>query len=675
MPCLRHLDIVLPSVFRRRRHAGTCGRGLYLEAMEARVLLSANLTGAINTPLGTAPSGLVVADFNSDGRLDIATAAEGVDVRLGNGDGSFLAPISNLLPTLAITQGLVAGDFNGDGNVDLVAIEQGVGTPLIHTLLGNGDGTFNTTTTTESFPTGFSPPIAADVNGDGKLDLVALNAGAGTVGVLLGNGDGTFQNIATVAAVPAAFPIVGVQYLATGDFNHDGNTDLVINGGTTDILLGNGDGTFGAPAAISATPSPGSIATSDLNADGNLDIVAGTVMYFGNGDGTFTQSTSSLAGSTSTLIADLNGDGAPDLLSTFGNQASVSLNNGDGTFQPEVTYADGSARFLNIADANGDGHADLIGLNSNMEQVTTVFGNGDGTFQAANVFASDDINNPSPGLKPNLAHPSQFFGDFNGDGIQDFAVANTAANTISISFGKADGTFQAPISFVPQTLAQAPRPQIVTVSDFNGDGKDDIIVYTPGLSGSVTLGGGENHGIGGITGGTPSSWTLFLSNGDGTFTPSTISNPLFVPTASDLSVGNVDLDGDGTPDVIVASNEIVGLSRQPVGLLSIEYTTHATKIGSQEFQLGGEPNAIYTPDLNGDGLPDILITTSCVEHRLDADQHRRWIHGAYKRRRATRARLRRWSIAPVDERVCRLHAAERLSSEFLRHVQPQVRRL
>ena len=367
---------------------------------------------------------------------------------------------------------------------------------------------------------------------------------------------------------------------------------------------------LGAPVAVSATSSPGSIATADLNGDGNLDLVAGTAIYVGNGDGTFTQSTSSLPGSTSTLIADLNGDGAPDLLSTFGNQASVSLNNGDGTFQPEVTYADGSTRFLNIADVNGDGHADLIGLNPNMEQVTAVLGNGDGTFQAANVFASGDINNPSPGLKPNLAHPAQFFGDFNGDGIQDFAVANTAANTISISFGKADGTFQAPISFVPQTLAQAPRPQIVTVSDFNGDGKDDIIVYTPGLSGSATLGGGENHGIGGITGGTPASWTLFLSNGDGTFTPSTISNPLFVPTASDLTVGNVDLDGDGTPDVIVASNIIVGLSRQPVGLLNIEYTTHATKIGSQEFQLGGEPNAIYTPDLNGDGLPDIVITTS-----------------------------------------------------------------
>ena len=172
MPFVRHLDIALPSSSRKRHHARARGRGLYLEAMEARVLLSSNFTGAITTPLALPSTDLVVADFNNDGHPDIAASDEGVDVRLDNGDGTFSAPTGNL-QLLAITGGLAAGDFNGDGNVDLVAIDQGAGAPLIHTLLGNGDGTFNATTTTESFPTGFAPPIAADVNGDGKLDLVA----------------------------------------------------------------------------------------------------------------------------------------------------------------------------------------------------------------------------------------------------------------------------------------------------------------------------------------------------------------------------------------------------------------------------------------------------------------------------------------------------------------------
>ena len=150
----------------------------------------------------------------------------------------------------------------------------------------------------------------------------------------------------------------------------------------------------------------------------------------------------------------------------------------------------------------------------------------------------------------------------------------------------------------------------MTVGDFNRDGKDDLIVYTPGLSGSATLGGGENHGAGSITGGTPASWTLFLSNGDGTFTPSTISNPLFVPNASDLNISNVDLDGDGFGDIIVASSAFGPFSTTPIGLVTIEYTTAATKIGSQTFQLAGDPNAMYATDLNGDGLPDIVITSN-----------------------------------------------------------------
>jgi hypothetical protein len=210
--------------------------------------------------------------------------------------------------------------------------------------------------------------------------------------VLLGNGNGTFQ--------PAKTYETGGFYstfVAVGDVNHDGNPDLlVVNEGnptnTVGVLLGNADGTFRQPLTYASTGSMGgglSVAVADLNGDGNPDLVVandypdsagrGTLgVFLGNGDGTFQTAVSYDSGGhqdLSVTVADVNGDGKPDLIVTNiysvgqadGNgTVGVLLGNGDWTFQPALTFGSGgpSAWFVAVADVNGDGKPDILVANS-----------------------------------------------------------------------------------------------------------------------------------------------------------------------------------------------------------------------------------------------------------------------------------------------------------------------
>ena len=239
---------------------------------------------------------------------------------------------------------LAVGDFNGDGKPDLAVANYAPGT--ISVLLGNGNGTFQPHV---DYATGRYPEsvAVADFNRDGKLDLAVANNGSNTVSILLGNGDGTFQPQVEYAIGNSQ---IGV---AVADFNRDGKLDLVVtNHDNINVLLGNGDGTFQPAVNYAAGASPGSPAVGDFNRDGKLDLVVAnnsnnstnTVnVLLGNGDGTFQPAVSYSTGPnpTSVAVADFNADGQLDLAvatngNTSNNTVSILLGNGDGNFQANV---------------------------------------------------------------------------------------------------------------------------------------------------------------------------------------------------------------------------------------------------------------------------------------------------------------------------------------------------
>jgi hypothetical protein len=329
--------------------------------------------GLITVGSGGGPNDLTIGDFNGDGIPDLAvpnSATGVVAVFIGKGDATFAAAVNYSTGTSSKPLALAMGDFNGDGKQDIAVALGNKAAVLI--LLGKGDGTFSTGGTISTSGTAAYYPVAltvGDFNHDGKLDIVTANVL--NISVLLGNGDGTFQAFRSVGVSK------GPTWITSGDFNNDNNLDLAVttSANNVDILLGNGDGTFKtyASTAIGKGTTPESVAVSDLDGDGNLDLVVACYganalgVLLGNGDGTFlpVELYSGGNGPIAVTVADVNQDDIPDVVVTdfSGNGLSLFEGVGDGTLLPMPGYSTTTGSEPDatlVADLNADGTPEII---------------------------------------------------------------------------------------------------------------------------------------------------------------------------------------------------------------------------------------------------------------------------------------------------------------------------
>ncbi len=625
--------------------------------------------------IGFAPVKLTVADFDGDGDIDLAVIGQdvsAVSILLGNGDGTF--QLSGTSPAGPTPGCMKAADFNGDGIADL-AVSNGKTT--VSVLLGKGDGSFLSPV---SYHADNSCLAVADVNGDGNVDLVLSTRASDHIEVLFGGGDGTFQ---LPVQVYVGLPVGTVM---VGDFNGDGTADLAITGSTDTnvvaVFLGTRGGTFVPAANYGISSAAEASAVGDLNGDGRSDLVmtigggyaillgiptyanssvslantpnpstlgrpvtltarvtpqsaTGSVTFYDDtavlgtqplsagvasftttllpsgarklkahysGDVVFAGSDSLSAAETIVALpedglqapltqsiglnlhalaaGDFNGDGIPDLaiIETSLNQLFILLGQGDGSFRSAGRFGAGPGlSSVAVGDFNGDGKPDLAvtamqqtgpGTGTQEFGVNVLLGNGDGTFQTSMGF--DTGNRPF----------SVVVADFNGDGKPDLAVANEADNTVSILLGNGDGTFRSLLyqSGVPSVTLKngtVVDPTSLTVGDFNGDGIPDLLVV-----GRYVL--------------------VSLGNGDGTFRPGFIPN-----TGPVYSVAVGDFNGDGKLDFVVSGFDAATNTQR----LFTVYLGNGdgTFAGKDGLVPGGDLRQMRVGDFNGDDVPDLAF--------------------------------------------------------------------
>lgn len=457
---------------------------------------ASGFTTATNIATGTAPFAVEVGDFNGDGHLDIAVANQsghGVSVILGAGDGTFTQVIQHAVVNPV---GLRAVDFDLDGIPDLVAGSSGVARgPAVWLLRGRGDGRFHSAAQTVATGGTAQLPVAADVNGDGRPDLVVMQNGSPTVAVLLNQGDESF-----IAGDPVTFAGSLLNFTAA-DFNGDDKMDLAatITTGTAAtsgmyVATGNGDGTFQAPARIHVDNFFISLshdaATADVDGNGHPDILVtaatlsgiGLTTFLNNGNGTFQDPVSFAPSGLGDPLAveDFNGDGRPDVVvaNRSTNHFSLFLGNANGTFQAPLTNVMGvNVYAVTTADFNGDGHADVAVANFGCYQcgndapdgsVSVRLGNGDGSFQ-------DSVHYGGVWRSHHLKAA-----DLNGDGVIDLVVTDLLLPRIVILPGVGDGMFGPPVYYALPAGAER-----FALADLNGDGKPDIVTS---LSGNLGVG-------------------------------------------------------------------------------------------------------------------------------------------------------------------------------------------
>ncbi len=562
-----------------------CLQGILSDAEKKTLGFAAALPSG---PSVTAASRIAGADLNGDGNGDFVSVLSrfaDVSVWLGRANGTHNNPV--IYPTGANPTSVLIADFDKDGKLDLAVAHQGNftnETGHIAVLLGNGDGTFRTAV---KYTAGVLPSSLAvgDFNGDGRPDLAVSNSGSqgyaglpadtGSVSILLGKGDGTFGAASRIAAGDG--PASVLPY----DLNNDQKTDLIVanrDSGTFSVLRGNGDGTFQPQANTAVGPKPAYLGVSDLNGDAVPDIIvlhsvsATLSVWLGQPNAAYQLKGRYLTGVqiNSFAILDFEADPRPYLLApdAVGTRLLAYPVHLDGALDAPPAYIVGTdPRSASVADFDRDGELDVVVASSG--QLSLLRGRHGRTLQEPQAIP---LTNASTGG----AVLSVASGDFDGDGRPDIAILG--ANRIAVLKGLGNGTFQA-----GAVLTGLDRPYTFSVLDVNGDGKHDIVSVNQA---NLTQG----------------NVTVFLGSGNGSF-----QAPQVYATGNRSSfLATGDLNKDGRADLVVVNKGDLGANKGTLSLLLSKQD--GTYLPAVNLPAGESPESAAMADFNGDGLLDISYT-------------------------------------------------------------------
>jgi hypothetical protein len=562
-------------------------------------LSAAQLTAAISaSDVATATSGSVTV-HNPGGTISNTAL---ILVTTPVSTPSFGA--SEIAQTLTAGNGryeTLAGDYDGDGLPDVV-VNQGLN---LEVMRGNGDGSLQ-------FPVIYPIPntreaygeVMADFNNDGTLDFLVSDITNNSIDVFLSNHDATLQP-------PLKDPGSSFVSGATADFDGDGRLDLAYpaaNG--VGVLLGKGDGTFGAPAKFTLANSPRAVAIGDLNRDGIMDIIASSTnpggggalvsVLFGLGNGSFAPRVDYPVGyiPDAMAIGDLNGDGYPDVvvIEISTNTFYVLMNKGDGTLAPPVTYTGppvpAQIEAIAMGDLNGDGTLDVAVYNASYctNACVEIFaGNGDGTFQPGTIVGVRQDRAGSYGGQLSLA-------DFNHNGKLDIATPSSIDPAILIQTnGPAPTIDQGSLSFAPQAVGTQSPGQALT---FYQPGSTTISIDSVSATGDFQV---------------PPGFNCVLIPGNVRCTALGVT---FNPTAIGTRTGRLTVNSSGgTQYVSLVGTGVAGTASVSVSPSSLSFPAQTLKLPSPYQTVTiintGTGTLNFTSIALAGNLADFVLANSC----------------------------------------------------------------